>query len=81
MKSKELLSACNTLALNLLFTKNTNTSLQEKMDELNIEFRKNKTVEDVIKAVRKGVKQGMGKVEHEISMSELYLADVFKMKK
>jgi uncharacterized membrane protein len=81
MKSKELLSACNALALNLLFTKNTNTSLQEKMDELNIEFRKNKTVEDVIKAVRKVVKQGMGRVEHEISMSELYLADVFKMKK
>jgi lipoate-protein ligase A len=81
MKSKELLSACNTIALNLLFTKNTHTSLQEKMEELNIEFRKNKTVEDVIKAVRKGLKQGMGRVEHEISMSELYLADVFKMKK
>lgn len=81
MKSKELLSACNTLALSLLFTKNTNTSLQEKMDELNIEFRKNKTVQDVIKAVRKGLKQGMGRVEHEISMSELYLSDVFKMKK
>ncbi len=81
MKSNELLSACNTLALSLLFDKNTSTTLQEKMVELNIEFRKNKTVEDVIKAVRKGIKQGMGRVEHEISMSELYLAGVFKIKK
>ncbi|MDA1675130.1 hypothetical protein [Bacillus cereus group sp. TH152-1LC] len=42
------------------------------------EYRKNKTVEDVKKAMSKGIKIGMGKTENEIDGIALYLKDVFK---
>lgn len=42
------------------------------------EYRKNKTLEDVKKAMSKGIKIGMGKTEHEIDGIALYLKDVFK---
>lgn len=41
-------------------------------------LRKNKTVEDVKEAVRRGKNAGMGKTEFELSMIEVYLKQVLK---
>lgn len=41
-------------------------------------FRKGKDTNDINSAMRKATKNGMGKVEFEASMLEVYLKDVFK---
>lgn len=53
---------------------------QELMDKIEgrWEFRKDKTVEDVTEAIKKGVKMGHGKTEREIECSAMYLESVFK---
>jgi hypothetical protein len=43
-----------------------------------LQYRKNKGFEDINKAIKKGLKLGMGKTEREIDCVELYLKDVFK---
>lgn len=50
----------------------------EKRLEGQWEYRKGKSFEDVNKAIKKGIKLGMGKTEREISGIALYLKDVFK---
>ena len=42
------------------------------------EFKKNKTIEDINKAVKLGLNAGNGKTENEISCVAFYLKDVFK---
>lgn len=44
-------------------------------------FRKNKTAEDIRNARHKATKNGMRKVEFELSMLEVYLKEVLKEKK
>jgi len=41
-------------------------------------FRKNKTVDDIRKAIEKAKKNGHAKVEFELSMLEVYLKYVLK---
>lgn len=50
------------------------------MARYGVEYRKGKTVEDVKVALRKArdPKNGMAKVECELSMLEIYLKQVFK---
>lgn len=43
-----------------------------------LQYRKGKTVEDVKKAREKALNNGRGKTEHELSMLEVYLKEVFK---
>lgn len=42
-----------------------------------LRFRKGKDLKDVASAMNKSRKNGMNKVEYELSMLELYLKDVF----
>jgi hypothetical protein len=43
-----------------------------------LEYRRGKTLADVVKAREKALKNGHAKTEHEISMMDVYLRDVFK---
>lgn len=43
-----------------------------------LQFRKNKTADDIKHAISKATKAGRAKVEFELSMLELYLKDVLK---
>jgi len=43
----------------------------------NVKFRKGKGNSELNDAMRKATKNGMGKVEYELDMLELYLQDVF----
>lgn len=49
------------------------------LTEFKLQYRKNKTVVDLVKAKRKALKNGMGKTEYELGMLEIYLKDVFKL--
>lgn len=46
--------------------------------EHNVEFRANKSMEDVVNARFKAQKNGRGKLENEISFMEIYLKGIFK---
>lgn len=69
---------CERLAETIIFAGVKDLSVE--LTKLDLEFRKDKTIEDVRNAVKKGVRAGAGKTEHEISMSELYLCSVLKLK-
>ena len=73
------------LAEYILLTENLTTSqLGKKIGALGLTFRKNKTIRDVIEAVRKArdPKKSYGKIEFEIDWLGLYLAkDVLKINK
>ena len=43
-----------------------------------IQFRKNKSVEDINNAIKKSLKNSRGKTEYEIGFLEIYLKNVFK---
>jgi hypothetical protein len=45
------------------------------------DYRKNKSIKDIVKAQMKAKKNGMYKIEFEIDMCELYLKDVLKIKR
>lgn len=45
------------------------------------EYRKGKTIEDLKKAIQKGVKAGNYKVEREVEWIEVYLKDVLKKRR
>lgn len=47
-------------------------------EKYSVSFRKGKTVSDINNALRKALKNGLGKTECELSMFELYIKDVFK---
>lgn len=66
------------IASTLMFGKPT---LSDLCSRYNIELRKNKTIHDVNKALKKAVKNGMGRTEFELSMLEVYVVDVFKARK
>ncbi len=44
-------------------------------------LRKNKTIVDINKAIKKSRKNGMGKTECELGMLEVYLKDIIKIRK
>lgn len=67
-----------TLAEQILFGVIKNKEQLEERIIGHWQYRKNKNFEDVNKAIKKGLKLGMGKTEREISGVELYLKDVFK---
>lgn len=67
-----------TLAEMIMFGGIKNREQLEERIKGHWQYRKNKSFEDVNKAIKKGLKFGMGKTEREISGVELYLKDVFK---
>ncbi len=69
------MSAYNDLARDLMFTGKL------ELEKYGLEYRKNKTVKDVNNAIAKAKKNGMTKTEFELSMLELYLQSVFKVKR
>jgi len=78
--SKEVLSvACLTLAERIMFIGVSDAT--HWLNILGLEYRKGKDVEDIRKAVKKGLKDGMGKTEHELSMIEIHLTKVLRLKK
>lgn len=64
------------LASNLLFS--TNVKIDESLAHCGLEYRKGKTVGDVLKAREKAIKNGMQKTEYELNMLQVYLKSVFK---
>ena len=79
-----MVSMYNTLALSLLFGKVGNkksldsTDLLILLDQHGLQYRKGKTIADVVNARSKALKNGLGKTENEIGFFELYLKDVLK---
>lgn len=65
------------MARHLMFA---NTSEAKLLKKYGAVYRKGKGLEDIKHAVRKGLKNGMGKTEFELGMIESYLKDVFKKK-
>jgi hypothetical protein len=61
------------LAKSLMFGQMYISELEPKYG---LKFRKNKTSADISTAVAKGLRTGMGKVENELSMIEVYLKKV-----
>ena len=53
-------------------------SVSTTLSNMGLEYRKDKSVEDVRKALVKGLKAGQGKVESELSCVSLYLKQVLK---
>ncbi len=64
------------LAQELFFSKELKVS--EFLAKHNIEYRKDKTISDIINARDKALKRGNGRVEYELSWFALYLKNVFK---
>lgn len=66
------------LAEDLMFGSiKTKEQLDEKIKD-QWQYRKNKNISDVNKAIKLGLKLGCGKTEREIDGVALYLNDVFK---
>ena len=72
------------LAEYLMFSENKNrVSIDKKLDELGLQFRKNKGIKDINKAIEKArdPKNGHYRIELEIDMLAVYLkVDVVKKK-
>jgi hypothetical protein len=68
----------NDLAEQLMFGMISNGDQLNRMIDGQWEFRKDKGVDDVNSAIRKGLKLGAGKTENEIDGVALYLKDAFK---
>ncbi len=66
------------IASDILFGKVTENYI---MDNFNVEYRKNKSVDDIKNAVKKALKNGNLKTEIELSFLSLYLGQVLKAKK
>lgn len=62
---------------NALFFGKDNT-LESIKSRFGLVLRKNKTISDINNALIKAKKNGLGKVEFEVSMLEIYLKDVLK---
>lgn len=68
------------LAKAILFTSG-GLSYDSIKEKFGLQLRKNKTFGDVKSAIEKALKAGRGKTEFELSMLEVYLKQVFKLKK
>ena len=77
--NKELAQKCNILGERIMFIGVPDAA--HYLNILGLEYRKNKTIEDLREAVKKGVCAGNAKTEHELSMIELYLCYVLKLKR
>lgn len=51
------------------------------LDDFGLEFRKNKTVDDIKHAISKSKKKGHYRTEFELGLLEIYLKDVLKKKR
>jgi hypothetical protein len=79
MINPQLEEKCKSIAMKLLFTGIMNFT--EELKQTGLSYRKDKNVHDVRKAMKRGVKKGNARVDHEISMTTLYLSEVLKLKK
>ncbi len=70
-----LTQKAQTLAQNIMFGKVTEADLPS----YGLEYRKGKTFADLKKAAQRGLKQGMGKTEFELSMIEVQIKTVLKL--
>lgn len=65
----------NLLARTIMFTAVTE---QELLKNFKLEYRKNKTVTDIKKALQLSAKNGQCKTELELDLFELHLEKIFK---
>lgn len=68
------------LAEQIMFSGNINNTLIDFMEKHQLQFRKGKCTADINSAIVKARKNGIGKVEFELSMLAVYLKDIFKSK-
>ena len=73
------MNSLETIAKEILFTGIT----VQQIYDMGWEFRKNKTTEDIKKAVKKAksARYGMYKAEYELEWLELFLKEILKKKK
>lgn len=79
MSKQAHIKACEILAERIMFLNGGDVS--SWLTNLGLEYRKNKGIDDLTNAYSKAKKQGYQKVEYELSMLEVYLRDVVKLKK
>lgn len=71
--------ACDEFAKLVLFAGIPNVSA--KLEELGLEYRKGKNIDDLRKAVERGKKQGRAKTEFEIGMVAIQVKSVLKTRR
>lgn len=80
MTAKEvLIGKCNALSFEILFA-TTTIRISTAMETLGLTLRQGKTVDDFKNAIRRGVRQGNGRTECQLSMVAVQLSSVLKVR-
>lgn len=72
--------ACEHLTKRILFGSLHAAMMDDTLCSLHLQYRKNKDISHIKRAIARGLRQGMAKTEMEIQMVTLHLCSVLKLK-